>query len=55
MPVWNPDALDYDSGVYKSDIGTIRTNKIGCWVMTIEEAKKARLERIKREQNENMF
>lgn len=37
MPVWNPEAIDYDAGVYEQG-GLVKANKIGCWVMTKEEA-----------------
>jgi hypothetical protein len=37
--IWSKVAIDYSAGTYNHPDGTIRANKIGCWVMTVEEAK----------------
>ena len=39
--IWSPDAIDYTKGVIFAEDGTIKPKKIGCYVMTIEEARKA--------------
>jgi hypothetical protein len=46
MPVWSSVAIDYSKGVHKE--GKLsKGNVIGCFVMTMEEAKEANKERIK--------
>jgi hypothetical protein len=40
MPVWNKDAIDYDSPLIFCPSGEIIPTKIGCYVMTIEECEK---------------
>ena len=37
MCVFNPNANDYDSGFVITEYGTMRFNKIGAWVFTIDE------------------
>ena len=37
--IWNPTAIDYSKGVTLHKDGTVRANKIGCWVKELHELK----------------
>lgn len=39
--IWNPDAWDMESDAILNPNGTIQYQKMGAWVMTIEEAREA--------------
>lgn len=38
MPVWSKVAIDYSKGLTKQPDGRLTPNKVGCMVMTVEEA-----------------
>ena len=38
MPIWNANAIDYSQGVHNEN-GLAKANKIGTFVLTLEEAK----------------
>jgi hypothetical protein len=46
--IYNPDAIDYSAGVVNMPDGTIKPNKVSCWVDSIEEIMMWRQENGKR-------
>ncbi len=45
--IWSKESIDPSCGFDIQPDGTMKPRKIGCWVMTIEEAKEALIKQNK--------
>ena len=55
MPIYNPRAIDYTKGTINNLDGTNKLIKIGCYVMTSEEAINCRKDNIINGGNKNVI